>query len=181
MSEVQLNTHRFSYDDVMQMAKAGVFGELDRVELVDGVLVDMNLPSAEHGWVVSWLTGHFGGQVGGLDMRVQDVLRVEGGFRLPDLMVVEPVPRNERPITAKLVIEVSVTSQARDRDKIRHYAGAGVAEYWIVDVPGRSVRVHRRHARERYEELETFEDGDEVPTPVGAPPISVTELFGPPG
>ena len=92
MPEAQLNIHRLSYDDVMRMAEADIFGEFDRVELVDGVLVDMNLPGPEHGWVVAWLNGHFGGQVGDLSVRVQDVLRVEGGFRVPDLMVVEPVP-----------------------------------------------------------------------------------------
>ena len=76
---------------------------------------------------------------------------------------------------------MSLTSQSRDRDKIRHYAGAGVPEYWIIDVPARSVKVHRRPVRERYVELETFGDGDEVPTPVGAPAVPVTELVGPSG
>lgn len=178
MPEAQLDIHRLSYDDVMRMVDAGVFGEIDRVELVDGVLVDMNLPGEEHSWLVAWLTGHFAGQVAGLSVRVQDLLRVEGGFRIPDLMVGEPVPRDKHPTTALLVVEVSVTTQHRDREKIRHYAGAGVSEYWIVDVPARTVRVHRRPAGQRYEELETFGDGDEVPTPAGVQSVPVTELFG---
>ena len=75
-------------------------------------------------------------------MRVQDVLLVEGGFVLPDLMVVAQRARDRHPATAALVVEVSITTLRHDTAKARRYARAGVGEYWLVDVVRRSVTVH---------------------------------------
>ena len=43
-----------------------------------------------------------------------------------------------------LLVEVAETSLAYDRStKLRLYAEAGIAEYWIVDCTAESVEVHR--------------------------------------
>ena len=171
--------HRLSYDDVLRMVEVGVLDEEDRVELVDGVLVDMSPPSAMHSAVVAWLTTHFAAAGGGYELRVQDLLRVEGGFRIPDLMVLEPQPRDRHPSTALLVVEVAVTSQRRDAAKIRPYGRAGVSEYWIVDVEARVLRAHRRPGSGGYEQVAVYHDGDEVTSPAGAPPVRISQLLGP--
>ncbi|MGH2846311.1 MAG: Uma2 family endonuclease [Thermoleophilaceae bacterium] len=175
-SEAEL--HRLSYEDVLRMVEAGVMADEDRVELVDGVLVDMTPPSAVHSAMVAWLTRHFTLDAGEREVRVQDLLLVEGGFRMPDLMVIEGGSRDRHPSTALLVVEVSVTTQRRDAGKLRHYALAGVGEYWIVDVPARAVRVHRRPGKGGYEQVAVYRDGNQVATPVGAPPVRVSELLG---
>ena len=41
------------------MVEAGVLQENDRVELVEGALVDMMPISAEHDGALAWLTRHF--------------------------------------------------------------------------------------------------------------------------
>ncbi|HZI91132.1 MAG TPA: Uma2 family endonuclease [Thermoleophilaceae bacterium] len=167
--------HRLSYEDVLRMVETGVLREDDRVELVEGVLIDMTPPGADHSAIVSWLTRHFVAGAGEREVRVQDLLLIEGGFVMPDLMVIDPPPRGRHPSTAFLVVEVSVTTQRHDEWKAGRYAAAGVGEYWIVDVAARTVRVHRRPRPGGYEQVAAFVDGDRI----GEPAVDVSELLGP--
>jgi Uma2 family endonuclease len=172
--------HRLSVEDVYRMVDAGVLREEDRVELIDGVLVDVSPPGSEHSGAVAWLTRHFVGGTQDVEVRVQDVLLVEGGFLLPDLMVIDPLPRDRHPSTAALVVDVAVTTHRHDPWKAERYARAGVGEYWIVDLPGRSVTVHRNPGRDGYGDTARYRDGDRVATPVGADDVDVAALLGPP-
>ena len=51
--------HRLSVEDVYKMVETGVLDEDDRIELVEGVLVDMVPIGAEHDGATAWLTEHF--------------------------------------------------------------------------------------------------------------------------
>lgn len=51
--------------------------------------------------------------------------------------------RNQHPTTAELVVEVAVSSREMDRAKAEIYASAGVKEYWMVDVPARTIEIRR--------------------------------------
>jgi Uma2 family endonuclease len=172
--------HRLSVEDVYSMVAAGVLDEDDRIELVQGVLVDMVPIGADHDAAVEWL-GELLQRVQDRTwrVRVQSTLLVKGGYVLPDLIVIEPLPRSQQPTTARLVVEIAQTSQARDREKARDYAAADVPDYWIVDLPARSVTVHRRPVADVYEEVVTHADGESLqPLVDGAPLVSVSELLG---
>jgi Uma2 family endonuclease len=173
--------HRLSVDDVYRMVDAGVLQEDDRVELIDGVLVDVSPPSAEHSAAVAWLTRHFVGAVGDREVRVQDLLLVEGGFLIPDLMVVDPLPRDRHPSTAALVVEVAVTTHRHEAWQAQRYARAGVDEYWIVDLPGRALTVSSRPRADGYEQTAQHGDGHRIGNSVGAPVVEVSTLLGPSG
>ncbi len=160
------------------MVEVGVLREEDRVELVDGVLIDVSPPGAAHSEIVAWLTRHFVRAVGQREVRVQDLLLVEGGFFLPDLMVIDVLPRGRQPSTAALVIEVAVTTQRHDAMKALRYAGAAVSEYWIVDVPARGVDVHRRPSATGYSEIKRYSDGEQIATDVATSPVDVSALLG---
>lgn len=43
-----------------------------------------------------------------------------------------------------LVVELSQSTQTRDRAKAAIYARAGVPEYWIIDLGGQTIQLHRR-------------------------------------
>jgi Uma2 family endonuclease len=178
MLSAEAPIHRLSVEDVRRMVDAGVLGEDDRVELVDGVLVDMSPPGAAHSAVVAWLTRHFVSAVQEREVRVQDLLLVEGGFLMPDLMVVDPLPRDRQPATAALVIEVSVTTQRYDAAKAARYARAGVPEYWVVDVPARTVHVHRGASPSGYGEIARHGDGAQLATEVAASLVDVSAMLG---
>jgi Uma2 family endonuclease len=162
------------------MVEAGVLDEDDRIELVQGVLIDMVPIGAEHDGAVAWLTEHFATvDERAWGVRIQRTLLIEGGYLLPDLIVVEPLPRSRQPTTALLVIEVAQTSQSRDREKARDYASADVPEYWIVDLAARTVIVHRRPLAGGYDEVATYADGELLqPLLDGVAPLVVSELLG---
>jgi Uma2 family endonuclease len=172
--------HRFSVEDVYAMTAAGLFDENARIELVQGVLVDMVPIGAEHDGALAWLNEHFAGvRDRAWEVRIQSVLLVEGGYLLPDLSIVEPLPRSRQPTSALLVVELAQTSQARDREKARDYAAADVPDYWIVDLQAREVTVHRRPLAGIYDDVTIYADGEVVrPLLEDAPAVVVSELLG---
>ncbi|HEV7808619.1 MAG TPA: Uma2 family endonuclease [Solirubrobacteraceae bacterium] len=180
MATVTAPVHRLSVQDVYRMVEAGVLDEHDRVELVEGVLVDLVPIGAEHDGATAWLNDHFARvEAKPWQVRVQSVLLIAGGYLLPDLTLVAPLPRSEQPTTAHLVVEVAQTSQARDAAKARDYAGADVGEYWIVDLLNRAVIVHRHPLAGAYQELTTFADGASIkPLLADAPAVDVSALLG---
>jgi Uma2 family endonuclease len=177
--DVQL--HPLTLDDVLRMVEAGILRETDRVELIDGVLVDMSPEGAPHAGTIAWLTKVLVLALSDEhEVRVQSTFVIEGGFLEPDLVVVEPVGRTRLPDTARLAVEIAVTSLRHDRWKAARYARAGVREYWLVDVPDRAVLVHREPEGDRYGSVTTVGDGDTVTPLLGRPDVDVSELLGPP-
>lgn len=176
---ITARVHRLSVEDVYKMVAAGILEEDGRLELEEGVLVEMTPVGIDHEDVAGWLNAHFGRAGGDVyQVRVQSTFLTSGGYVLPDVMLITP-RRGEAPSTAHLVVEVAQSSHARDREKARHYAAADVPEYWIVDVPARTVTVHRGPLAGEYRETETYRDGQTVvPLLTGAPPVDVSALLG---
>lgn len=171
--------HRLSFEDVLAMVEAEILKETDRVELENGVLVEMEPSGGSHANRVEWLTGHF---VRGLDetwaVRVQSTFLIaDGGFYEPDVLVSRPTG-DELPHTAELVIEVAYSSRRRDDEKAATYAAAGVREYWIVDVPRGEVITHADLDADGYATRRRYGRGEAVTAPVPAPPVEVTALLG---
>ena len=179
MLQAEPQVHRLTVDDVQGMVAAGILPEGSRVELLDGVLYDVSPPGPAHAGAVSWLNRHFSRALDDHEVRVQDVLLVAGGFVSPDLIVVERLPRDRLPDTAELAVEVAVTTHRHDTAKAVRYAREQVSEYWIVDLPGRRVRVHRRPTREGFDEQFVVHDGELLRPVVGGPAVDVSELLGP--
>lgn len=170
---------RLTLDDVQRMSEAGILGELERVELIDGVLYDVMAPSPKHSAIVSWLNRHLVLGCPDREVRIQDMLVIEGGFLMPDVMVLEPLDREDYATTAVVVVEVSVTMRRHDTAKAALYARAAVSEYWIVDTPERVVRVHREPRPDGYARVGEHRDGEHLPVAADAPSVPVSELLGP--
>jgi Uma2 family endonuclease len=174
-----VSVHRFSVEDVTAMYEAGILDDDVRRELVDGVLIDMSPAGPRHALVVEWLNKHF--VIGAQDrfrIRVQDgILTPDGGWRSPDLMVLEPGGRERLPNTALLVAEVASTSRARDLAKGAIYAEAGVSEYWIIDVERDEVLLHREPRGSAYATVERFVAGDRIAPLIDIPPVDVAALL----
>ena len=148
---IPTDVHRLSVGQYHRMVGAGVFGELRRIELLDGVVVQKPVSSPPHARVIVRLTRLLLSKLGGkYEVRVQ--LPITLGNRSepePDFSVVRaPVPRRSHPRFAVLVIEVSRSSLRKDRvTKGRIYAQAAIPDYWIIDIPHRRVEVYRRPDR----------------------------------
>lgn len=76
----------------------------------------------------------------------------DGSEPEPDLALVERRDYDDaHPSRAYLVAEVALSSLSVDRGaKARLYAESGVPEYWVIDVEGRGVEIHRDPEGGRY-------------------------------
>ena len=140
---------KFTADEVWQMVEIGLLGEGEPYELLDGELLYVSPQGESHAKAITRLTMFFAAHYGpsGHMVRVQmPVGGIVDSIPEPDLLVVtgEVFEQGHRPEPdqAVLLVEAAVTSQPRDRRKGQIYAGAGAAEYWIVDIPRDVVIVH---------------------------------------
>ena len=139
---MEMTRRRFCVKDFYLMDKAGVFCENDRVELIDGEIIDMAPIGSYHAFSVDALTHIFVRAVPeGVRVRVQGPLQMdESAMFQPDLTILRPrddnyAETNPTPEDVLLVIEVSDSSVGYDRNvKIPKYAQAGVPEVWQVNL-----------------------------------------------
>lgn len=144
--------HRFTVEEYRRMGEAGIFSEDDRVELIDGEVVEMAPIGERHIESVMRLTRlisrwTFVASEIGLFVSVQNPLALgELGEPQPDLTLVRRRgDRSGMPIAeeALLVVEVAATSLIYDREtKLPLYARAGIPEVWLVDLNAGEIRVY---------------------------------------
>ena len=162
--------HKLDVDQYYRIADAGVFGEEDRIELIDGDLIDMAPISQAHAAIVSALAeALFVACAGRAIVWPQNPIRLD---RLsepqPDLAVLRRLAdfySGERPGPADvlLLVEVADSSLRFDRTvKLPPYARAGIAELWIVDLRQRVLSAYRKPAGDGYAETTTHTSGDQL-------------------
>lgn len=140
------------------MVDVGILGPSDRVELVEGEIVEMSPEKSRHAAAVDLaLEALRRAFSAGVTVRVQHPLALSDESEPePDLAVVVGTPRDYlggHPATALLVVEVSDTSLEYDRRrKALVYAGAGIGEYWIVNLVDLRLEVHRQPSLSGYRE-----------------------------
>lgn len=141
---------RLTVDDFTRMCEVGILAADDRVELIDGELVEMPPMGPEYAGIVNELANVLPPLLGP-DAR----LRVQSSVQLtrytqpePDLAVVsrdarQYLQRHPQPEDILIAIEVADSSLSFDRDeKMPRYAAAGVPEAWLVDVRARTITVY---------------------------------------
>lgn len=148
MSEAGVAKHRFTVEEFRKMGEADIFGEDDRVELVEGEIVEMTPIGWRHVESVNALTGVLADLrgAGRFVVSVQNPLVLgEHGEHYADLVLYQSGVRGRVPEArdALVVVEVADTSITYDRSiKLPLYASAGVPEAWLVDLRAGVVEVH---------------------------------------
>ena len=153
--------HLLTTHDFHKMGEVGILGEDDRIELVDGELIDMAPIESLHAGTVMRLTSLFVQALAGRAILSPQnpVLLADQSEPQPDIAVLRnraDFYRNSHPVPddVLLLIEVADTSWSYDRDiKIPLYARHAIPEVWLVDPNARKVEVHRQPRREGYREL----------------------------
>jgi Uma2 family endonuclease len=176
--------HRFTVEEYHKMAEVGLLSEDDRVELIDGEIVEMTPIGWRHARCVSRLTmllARFAGDR--YVVSVQNPLTIsEHGEPQPDLVLhAEPPPgRLPAPEDVLLVVEVSDTTLSYDRDvKLPRYAQAGIPEVWIVDLESRRIESHSTPSAEGYRVSREFGPGERARSgSVEGLSLPVDEIFG---
>lgn len=184
---LDLRRRLFTVDEYHRMGEVGVFEPDERVELLDGEILEMTPIGAPHAGCVKRLARLL---IEGLGRQavvgIQDPVSLDDRSEpVPDLSVARPRPdgysgAHPRPDDLHLVIEVAVTSQLFDRNrKIPRYAATGVLESWLVDLDAERVEVHREPASGGYARRLIRGRGDVV-SPEAFPhlELSVDEILG---
>jgi len=163
---VELHQRLFTIDEYERLVASGILREDERVELIEGQIVQMNPIGDDHIGSVNRLNVVF---MRGADVvvSVQNPVRLaEGLAPRPDLAVLRPdASLNRKPVPAEilLLIEVAHSSLAYDRQiKANLYARANIPELWIVDINGERVEVYRDPSPIGYRTIRLFARGEQL-------------------
>ncbi len=187
MAQPLVVRRKFTVEEYHRLAEVGILGEDDRVELIDGEIVQMSPIGNRHAGTVDFLAEHFLKTVGGRgQVRVQNPVRLgEDSEPQPDLALLRPRGDYYRgghpgPEDVLLVVEVAETSADYDREvKLLLYARWGVPEAWLVDLEQDRIEVYRSPSPEGYREVQVVARGEQVaPAAFPEAKLRVDDLLG---
>ncbi len=153
-------TQRITVDEFIRMAETGLLAPDARVELIEGVIVDMTPIGTVHARDVDILSER-------LVLAVQDnaIVRTQGVVQLsddtmprPDLAVLkfrEDGYRHKHPGGADIPLVVEVADSSVDYDfgrKLKLYARYGVQEVWVLNVQTDTLHFFRSRTDVGYRE-----------------------------
>lgn len=176
--EARITRRRFTVHEYHRMAEAGVLHEDDRVELIDGEVVEMNPIGSRHANCVREMNHVLSRRVGD-DLRVD----VQNPVRLdelrepqPDVMIIRARDYRDSlptPEDVLIVIEVSDTTLAYDKNvKLPLYAEFGIPEAWIVDIESSIIERHTDPHGNGYRLTERAKKGESIASKI-LPSISI--------
>jgi Uma2 family endonuclease len=162
------------------MAAAGVWRDDERIELIDGEIVDMAPIGGAHAWCVTRVAELLRARVGDrAHVWVQlPIVLGERSQPQPDLALIRDkaegydaaLPSAEDVL---LAIEVSDTTLGYHRGtKLRLYAAHGVPEYWVVDLQGERIEAYRGPGATGYASREGV-SGDDPLTVAALPGVAL--------
>lgn len=186
--------YRLTVEQYHAMGRYGILGADDKVELLEGMLVQKMVKHPPHRFATQMLRDLLGSIVpaGQWFVDDQEPVTTSDSEPEPDLMIVHgtrrqylAADRHPGPADVRVVIEVSDSTLPTDRGvKRRVYARAGVPQYWIVNVAERQVEVYSDPTgpdpAPAYRQRRDFTVGDEVPVVldgVAVGHVRVAELF----
>ncbi len=185
---VTVRRRRFTLDEYHRMGEVGILHEDDRVELIEGEIIEMTPIGSLHAATVARIHHLFSTRLG--DRAVvwsQSPLLLPRFESEPQPDVILLAPRTDfyasalpEPPDVRLLVEVADSSLAYDRRrKVPLYARAGVVEAWLVDLNGRRLEIHRRPAAGGYQDVRS-PGRDEAFTALAFPDVAVTlaDLIG---
>jgi len=170
LAKPRLNTFRLNVSQYHQMSEVGIFSENDKVELINGEIIEMSPIGRRHAACVDRINRLFSNILG---MKV--IVRVQNPIILNNLSEPEPdiallQPRADfyesghpQPQDIFLLIEVADSSLEYDRDvKIPLYASSGITEVWLVDIYEQVIIVYRYPSENGYSDIQKLSRGEKM-------------------
>jgi Uma2 family endonuclease len=172
---------RWNRAECERLEALGIF-EQQHVELIEGELIDKmgkNRPHVDSatllfGWLIQVFGLRFVNNEAPIDVAPEDNPTNQP---VPDLIVLKREYSGFRsaapqPKDLDLVLEIADTSLAFDLSvKAALYARAGIVEYWVLDVPGRRLIVHREPKDGQYGSVTAYNEREGI-APLSAPDSS---------
>jgi len=174
-------SHQFSIEDYHRLVETGILTEDDRVELIEGMIIDMTPIGSKHASCVYYLSNTLFEKVQKRAIvAVQNPidLSVEQSEPEPDIALLkkrEDFYRDAHPKSEDilLIIEVADRSIEHDRNiKIPLYAKSLICEVWLVNLMENNLEVYRDPSLDGYH-IMTRLDHTQVVSPINFPDINM--------
>lgn len=153
-----------------------------RTELIKGVILHKMPKSPKHATLVLLLSQIFSQRLpSAFHVRTEQPITLTHSEPEPDLAIVQGQIREysqTHPVSAELVIEVSLSTLAEDREMANIYAEAKIPEYWLFNLNSSTVEAYSKPLDGRYSEMKTFHK-EETISPLCFPQtkLDLTEIF----
>jgi Uma2 family endonuclease len=179
--------HRFTVDEYDRMIATGIVSENDRVELIEGEILEKMPVGSQPVAAVNRLNQVWSQRFSQLaSASIQNPVVLEDSEPEPDVVLLSP--RDDFYASAKptaddvlLLVEVADSSLEFDRNvKGRLYARAAIADYWIVNLAEECVEVYRQpRADGSYAEVKSYGRGEAIePLAFDGLTMAIDEILG---
>jgi Uma2 family endonuclease len=170
---------RWTREQCAPLEASGLF-EQERIELIDGELISKMGKNRPHvkalTWMLIWLQETFGRQFVNTEAPI-DVNPADNAWNEPepDLIVLKrdfsAFESNPQPQDLHLIVEIADSTLKFDLTvKAALYARAEITEYWVLDVAGKRLFVHRNPVSGAYRSVAVYAE-NEVVAPLAAPDV----------
>ena len=170
LAKPRLNTFRLNVSQYHQMSEVGIFSENDKVELINGEIIEMSPIGRRHTACVNRLNSVFSQLLGKkVIIAVQNPIILNNlSEPQPDIALLKPradfyESGHPQPQDVFLLIEVADSSLEYDRDvKIPLYASSGITEVWLVDIYEQVIIVYRYPSENGYSDIQKLSRGEKM-------------------
>jgi len=172
MSSAQLCRHKLTVDDYYKIGEAGVLKDQDRVELIEGELIDMAPIGSHHAYTIDKLVEIvYQQKTSHIHIRVQNPLRLnEYNAPEPDLCIVKKKDysmHHPEPSDTLLIIEVADSSLSYDLSiKVPLFATYDIPEVWVMDINEKVLHIFRQRQEGNYQYVDKKTSGSISPIEV---------------
>ena len=177
--EVNESLWRMPLERYHAMIRSGVLSGDDRIELLEGVLVEKMSKNPAHR-IATRKTGDALRAVlpAGWYVDEQAPVTTADSEPEPDISLMrgstgDYADRHPGPADVALAVEVADSSVRRDRGiKKRIYARAPIATYWLLDLNSRTLEVYTQPRNDEYASLEILSATDHVTLTLNAEAVA---------
>ncbi len=161
---------KFTTEQYHQMGESGILTPCDRVELIEGEIVQMSPMGSRHAGCINRLN-----QLLSASLASQAIVSVQTPVSLsdysepqPDFAILKPrqdfyVEEHPRPQDVLVLVEVSDSTIDYDRtEKAPLYARSGIQELWIVDLNALAIEVYRSPSPDGYQDVRVLQKGQSL-------------------
>jgi Uma2 family endonuclease len=176
---------RFTVDEYYRMAETGILSPDERVELIEGEIIEMAAIGPRHAMCVDRIDEVMREKLGRtVHIRAQNPIRLSNITEpQPDITIARRADYStHHPVGEDvfLAIEVSDSTLEKDRTlKQKAYANANIPEFWIVNLPEDVVEVYRNPVGDAYQDIKRVSREDTI-SPHLLPNLTLTgeEILG---
>lgn len=185
--QAQPQLWQISVERYHEMLEAGLLTEDDRLELLEGYLVEKMTVNPPHAFVTETIREAITAIIPALFFASsQQPVTMSDSEPEPDVLVVKGkrrdfTQRHPMPEEVALLVEVADSTINQDKNwKKRIYGRAGIAVYWIVNLTERQIEVYTQPsgltAQPTYHHMVTYRETDEIPVVLGGVQIGALSV-----